>query len=137
MFTYKDVDKLFLYTFIIEKYKFEKIFNLVNKKHDDIFGIMKQNFSRFWYYCTYEEKIKWFKTSNSKLKYYENFNNIIRYSYEVDIKEFDKLFYNGLYFNLDLEMISYKKDNYDDKDMLIMFKQNIVLFWLSLTEETT
>ena len=136
MFTYKDIDNLFLYTFRIDKDDFKNNFKLVNKNHKDMFGIMRHNFSRFWYYCTYEERIKWIELSNSKLEYYDNFNKLIRYVYEITVEEFDKKFYNGLYFDLDLQMITYKKDSdYEDKDMLIMFKQNIVLFWLSLTDD--
>jgi len=136
MFTYKDVDNFFLYTFRIDSDDFKINFNIVNKNHKDMFGIIKNNFSRFWYYCTYEERIKWIELSDSNLEYYDNFNKLIRYVYEVSVEEFDKKFYHGLYFDLDLEMISYKENlNYEDKDMLIMFKQNIVLFWLSLTDD--
>lgn len=136
MFTYKDVDKFFLYTFRIDRDDFKINFNLVNKNHKDMFGIIKNNFSRFWYYCTYEERIKCIELSDSNFEYYDNFNKLIRYVYEVSVEEFDKKFYNGLYFNLDLQMITYKKDSdYEDKDMLIMFKQNIVLFWLTLTDD--
>lgn len=136
MFTYKDVDNLFLYTFRIDKDDFKNYFKLVNNNHNDMFGIVKNNFSRFWYYCTYEERIKWIELSNSNLEYYDNFNKLIKYVYEITVEEFDKKFYNGHYFDLDLQMITYKKNSdYENKDMLIMLKQNIVLFWLSLTDD--
>ena len=122
MFTYNDINNLFLYTFRIDKDDFKNIFKLVDNNHKDMFGIMRHNFSRFWYYCSYKEKFKWLELSNSNLEYYDNFNKLIRYVYEITVEEFDKKFYNGLYFDLDLQMITYKKDSdYEDKDMLIMF----------------
>ena len=130
MFTYKDIDNLLLYTFRINRYDFENNFDLIMVKHKDMYDIMRHNFSRFWYYCSYKEKFKWLELSNSNLEYYDNFNKFIKYLYEITVEEFDKKFYNGLYFKYDTNMLSYDKEKYIDK--LKLFKNDISLFWLYL-----
>ncbi len=130
MFTYEDVNRLLIYTYKTNIGLFENNFELVIKKNKEMFDIMRHNFSRFWYYCTYEERIKWIELSESNIDYYDNFNKLIRYVYEVTVEEFDKVFYNGLYFELNIDMLSYDKEKYIDK--LMLFKNDIVLFWTQL-----
>ncbi len=133
MFTYKDVDKIFRYIYKTNIDLFKNDFGLVMKKNKEMYDIMRHNFSRFWYYCTYEERIKWMELSNSNIEYYDNFNKLIRYTYEVTVEEFDKVFYNSLYFKLDIDMLSYDKEKYIDK--LMLFKNDIILFWFQLDNE--
>ncbi len=124
MLVSEEYDKFLNYSHQIDKEIFIKNFNQNN------YDLMKNNFSRFWFYQSVGLRKNYLKLANCNIELYDEYNKLIRYIYDISVFEFDRLFFDLQYTNAQHD---WKIDGIPNK--LYWFKHHIYKFWNSLELE--
>ncbi len=128
MLSISDYDIFLSFPLKLSEEDYKKIFN--NKLYDrSDYCLMKYNFSRFWYYLGLQHRLDFLEFIGLNVNFYDEYNKVIKYVYDVSIIEFDNKFTDGkcqeLNFDWKVEIVR----------LVFKFKHNFALFWSGLTLE--
>lgn len=128
MLSISDYDVFLTFPSKVKEEDFKKYFDYDIQIKSD-YNLMKHNFSRFWYYLGLQDRHKFIEFTGLDVKFYDEYNKLIKYVYDITIIEFDNKFTDGKCQELDFDWRA------DVVRLIYKFKHDLVLFWSGLTLE--